>query len=89
MWSDRSVDLAVVVVVPLLAGVDFREAGFRNGGGRSLDTFPRDLVVEFSRNAVFSRKVEVAGLVGPVLCVVSWLQVQTGCELNFVWIQSQ
>ena len=68
--------------------IDSREPGFGSWSSRSLQTFPEDLVVEFGRNAVFSREVEVAGLLRPVLRVMSRLQVGTGSELDLLWIQS-
>jgi hypothetical protein len=40
-----------------------------------LETFPKDLVVELGRDAVFSREVEAAGFLRPVLCVMSWFQI--------------
>src|ERR1700675_1724339 len=69
--------------------IDSREPGFGSWSSRSLQTFPEDLVVEFGWNAVFSREVEVAGFLRPVLRVMSRLQVGTGSELDLLWIQSQ
>jgi hypothetical protein len=51
----------------------FLSVGLGSGSSRSLQTFPKDLVVEFGRNAVFLGKVEAAGFLRPVLRVMSRL----------------
>src|ERR1700686_3950718 len=60
-WSHRFASgRGLFVFVRLLLGVASREAGFGNWSRRSLETFPKDLVVEFRWNTVFSREVEAA-----------------------------
>ena len=49
-----------VVVVVIVLNINLRQASFDYRGSRSLDPFPKNLVIEFFRNAVFSREVEVA-----------------------------
>src|SRR6266436_6119023 len=65
----------------------FPFVGLGSGSSRSLQAFPKDLVVEFGRNAVFLGKVEAAGFLRPVLRVMSRLYVGTGGELHLRWIQ--
>src|SRR6266498_4792634 len=43
------------VLVRLPASVEFREGGLRGWSRRSLESLPKDFIVEIGRNAVFSR----------------------------------
>ena len=72
-----------------LVGIGSREPGFDSWSSRSLEAFPKDFVIELGRNAVFSRKIEAAGFLRPVLRVMSGLQVGTGSELDLVRVQPQ
>jgi hypothetical protein len=73
----------------ILVGIDLREAGFGNRSRCSLQTLPKDLVVELGWNAVFTGEVEAAGFLRSVLRVMSRLQGGTGSKLHLRWIQSK
>jgi len=76
---------------PVVVGIDcdFREAGFDGWSRCSFEPFPKDLVVELGRNAVFSREIKIAGFLRPVLRVMSGFQVGTSSELDLGWIQPE
>src|SRR5215469_2680729 len=78
-----------LVVIRFLLGAKLRGTVFDRWSRCSLETFPKDPVVEFSWNAVFRREVEAAGFRLPVLRVMRRLQIPTGSELDLVWIESQ
>jgi hypothetical protein len=83
-------DLCVIVdYFSIIIGIGLGGVVCGNWNSRSLEAFPKDLVVEFGRNAVFSRKVESAGFLRPVFHVMSWLQVRTLGEYGCVWVQVQ
>src|ERR1700738_5017628 len=73
----------------IFVGFDLREAGFGSWSSRSLQTFPKNLVVELGWNAVFSREVKAAGFLRPVLRIVRRLQLGTGSKHHLRWIRKK
>src|SRR5215831_4500736 len=78
-----------LVLVHFLLRANLRGTVFGSWSRCSLDTFPKDPVVEFGWNAVFSREVEAAGFRLPVLRVMRRFQISTGSELDLVGVESQ